>query len=144
MSRPTKYKPEYAEQAKGLAALGAVDTDLASFFKVDISTIYRWKVKFPDFCEALNEYKAKANDLVERSLFERAIGYSCPETKVFMTEGGPVEVNVMKRYPPDTTAQIFWLKNRKPDEWRANPEGEKGSGNDLSEAVNKLIDKLPD
>lgn len=115
----TKYKPEYKEQAKKLCALGAIDEDIADFFEVDVRTIYNWKNEFPEFKEALQEAKDLVDAKVVRSLFERATGYSCTDTKFASHEGKITDVQEYTRhYPPDTTAQIFWLKNRKPDEWR--------------------------
>jgi hypothetical protein len=46
------------------------------------------------------------------------MGYSAPEDKIFNNDGKPLIVPTVKNYPPDTTAVIFWLKNRRPDEWR--------------------------
>lgn len=116
--RPTAYQPEYAEQAKKLCALGATDAQLADFFQVAVSTIALWKVKHQEFSDALKLAKAKADEMVEQSLFRRAMGYECEETDIRVIEGQIVETTVRKVYPPDTTAMIFWLKNRKPAEWR--------------------------
>ena len=52
VGRPSKYKSEYAEQARKLCLLGATDTDMADFFDVDEATINRWKLDFPEFCES--------------------------------------------------------------------------------------------
>lgn len=116
--RPTAYQPEYAEQAKKLCALGATDAQLADFFQVAVSTVALWKVKHQEFSDALKLAKAKADEMVEQSLFRRAMGYECEETDIRVIEGQIVETTVRKVYPPDTTAMIFWLKNRKPAEWR--------------------------
>ncbi|TMO12488.1 hypothetical protein CWB56_18595 [Pseudoalteromonas sp. S185] len=66
--RPTDYKPDYAEQAAKLGALGATDFELADFFKVDTRTIYRWKNVHEDFCQALIVGKEKSDTRVERAL----------------------------------------------------------------------------
>ena len=116
--RPTKYKPEYSDQARKICTLGATDEDIAVFFEVDRSTVNRWKISHQEFCDALKAGKSVADDRVERSLYERANGYTHDEDKIFMHEGQPVVVPTKKHYPPDTTAAIFWLKNRRPDEWR--------------------------
>lgn len=116
--RPTAYQPEYAEQAKKLCALGATDAQLADFFQVAVSTVALWKVKHQEFSDALKLAKAKADEMVEQSLFRRAMGYECEETDIRVIEGQIVETPIRKIYPPDTTAMIFWLKNRKPAEWR--------------------------
>ena len=118
--RPSKYKPEFVEQAAKLCALGATDKDLADFFGVHVDTIDQWKSVHTDFSESLKESKAKADAKVERSLYERANGYSHKAVKIFMPASAvaPVYADYIEHYPPDTTACIFWLKNRRPDLWR--------------------------
>ena len=63
--------------------------------------------------------KQAADDRVERSLYQRANGYSHPAVKVFMTrDGKTIEHKYTEYYPPDPTSMIWWLKNRRPDRWR--------------------------
>lgn len=116
--RPSSYKPEFAQQAEKLCKLGATDADIASFFEVDVRTIYNWKIDYEDFFQALKRGKEEADELVERSLFKRATGYSHDAVKILQHEGQPVVIPYVEHYPPDTTAAIFWLKNRRPDAWR--------------------------
>lgn len=119
MARPTKYKPEFAEQAKHLCQLGATDRDVAEFLGVAEYTVRRWSARYPEFCAALKVGKAEADARVEQSLYRRATGYTHEEEKVFCNADGKVtRVKTLKHYPPDTTACIFWLKNRNPAEWR--------------------------
>lgn len=120
--RPTLYKAEYAEQAKKLCELGATDAQLADFFEVAVSTVSLWKVKHQEFSDALKVAKEKADELVEQSLFRRAMGYECDEVDIRVIEGQVVQTPLRKIYPPDTTAAIFWLKNRKAAEWRDKVE----------------------
>jgi len=120
--RPSKYKAEYAEQAKKICNLGATDVELADFFKVSVSTLNLWKVEHQEFSESLKVGKAPADERVKFSLFHRATGYSHPEDDIRVIDGEIVITPTIKHYPPDTTACIFWLKNRLPDEFRANPE----------------------
>ncbi|WP_313319506.1 hypothetical protein [Stenotrophomonas sp.] len=121
--RPTKYKAEFAKQAKFLADKGCTDPEVAAFFEVALSTVSLWKLKHPEFSEALRLGKAEADGRVERALFERATGYSHADTHVSSYLGEVTLTPVMKHYPPDSTAMIFWLKNRKPEHWRDKPEG---------------------
>jgi hypothetical protein len=97
---------------------------MADFFGVSVATLYRWKNDHPDFCEALKEAKAEADARVEESLYQRAIGYTHEAVKIFMPSGAPEPVIVpyKEHYPPDTTAGIFWLKNRQPERWRDRQE----------------------
>lgn len=116
--RPPKFRPEFIAQAEKLCRLGATDLDIADFFEVDVRTIYRWKNGDEGFCQALKSGKEASDDRVERSLYARATGYTFDAVKVFQHLGGPVIVPYREHLPPDTTAAIFWLKNRRPDEWR--------------------------
>lgn len=120
--RPSKYKPEYAEQASKLCFLGATDEMLADFFHVSVPTLNKWKKDYPDFLKSLKESKDLLDSKVEHSLFERAMGYKHNEDKIFNNNGEPLIVPTVKHYPPDTTAMIFWLKNRQPEKWRDKQE----------------------
>lgn len=124
VGRPTKYKEEYAAQAKKLCTLGATDAQLADFFEVSVSTINLWKVKHQEFSESIKVPKAEADERVEQSLYKRAMGYEHDEVDIRVVEGQIVQTPIRKFYPPDTTAAIFWLKNRKPTEWRDKQEME--------------------
>lgn len=126
--RPTKYKPDFARQAEKLCAKGFIDEELADFFGVAVSSIYEWKSKHPEFSEAIKRGKTPSDEEVERSLYERATGYRCVETKVFMHEGRAVTTDVIKQYPPDTGAAAFWLKNRRPKDWRDKRETDLNHG----------------
>ncbi len=122
--RPTDYKAAYAEGARALASKGATDAEIADFYGVDVRTIYRWKNTHDEFCQALKAGKEIADERVERSLYHRAIGYEQEEVKIFMPAGAekPVYAPYTAKVAPDTTAAIFWLKNRRPDLWRDKTE----------------------
>ena len=122
--RPTKYRPEFAEQAKKLCKLGATDLDLAEFFDVTDRTIYRWSQAHHEFCQSLKAGKDEADDRVERSLYMKAVGFEREEVKIFMPAGAlePVYAPFTAYHAPDTTAALFWLKNRRPGEWRDKQE----------------------
>ena len=118
--RPTAYKPEYAEQARKLCEFGATDQEMADFFNVDVRTLYRWKGDHPDFCQAQKVGKDYADTRVERSLYQQAIGYEQEEVKIFMPANAatPVYAPFRAKVAPSATAAIFWLKNRRRDDWR--------------------------
>lgn len=116
--RPTKYKPEYVELAFNYSLLGATDAQMAKYFDVSEQTLNAWKWQFPEFLEALKKGKEEADASVAKRLYHRAKGYTHKEDKIFLHEGEPVVVPTEKHYPPDTTAAIFWLKNRQRDKWR--------------------------
>lgn len=140
MARPAKYQPEFAAQAAKLCLLGATDQEIADFFEIDVRTVYRWKHDHEEFCQALKGGKEVADERVERSLYQRAIGYEQDEVKIFMPGGAsePVYAPFRAKIAPDTTAAIFWLKNRRSGEWRDKTE------TDLNANVNvNAVEWLP-
>ena len=120
--RPTDYRAEYADQAAKLCALGATDFELADFFGVDTRTIYRWKNTREEFCQSVMIGKETADARVERSLFNRAVGYTYESEKVFQFQGEIIRAPIVEHVPPDPGAAFNWLKNRKPDVWRDKKE----------------------
>ncbi|MBG6289519.1 terminase [Pseudomonas nitroreducens] len=142
MARPSKYRPEFVEQACKLCKLGLTDKEIAKFFEVTESTLNKWKLDYPEFSESLKGGKTLADAEVASKLFHRATGYEHPDTDIRVVNGVIVETPLIKHYPPDTTAAIFWLKNRRPDLWRDKVEPE-DKGVDLAKALSELIGKLP-
>lgn len=124
MGRPTEYSEAYAGQARKLCELGATDEELASFFEVHVATIYRWKNTHAAFCDAIRTAKEVADERVERSLYQRAVGYEVDAVKIFMPAGAaePVYAKYREHIHADTTAAIFWLKNRRSQEWKDRAE----------------------
>ena len=118
MARPTNFKQEYIEQGQKLCKLGATDIEIADFFKTDIRTLYRWKTENEEFRHALKMAKEECDDRVEQSLYSRAMGYEHDEVDIRVVDHAIIQTPIRKYYPPDTTAAIFWLKNRKPKQWR--------------------------
>lgn len=128
--RPTGYRVEYVAQAERLAGLGATETEIADFFNVNGMTIRRWAHQHPKFCAALSVGRDRADDRAERSLYQNAIGYTYVEQQAvkvkkqrlegdkIITEEEVVVVEVERAKPAETSAAIFWLKNRKPHLWR--------------------------
>jgi transposase-like protein len=128
--RPTAYKPEYAKEAFEYCAIfGADDKMLAKKFGVAESTLYLWKLKHNEFSEALKAGKEEFDTKnVEKALRDRALGYEHDDVHISNYQGEITVTPIKKKYPPDTTACIFWLKNRQPDKWRDKQELEH-SGN---------------
>lgn len=123
--RPSKYKDEYTEQAYKLCLLGATDKELADFFNVQESTINYWKEHQEGFSESLKRGKEQADALVASKLFHRAIGYEHEDTQFATFQGEITDSQTyIKHYAPDTTAAIFWLKNRQPSKWRDKTDHE--------------------
>ena len=121
--RKSEYRIEYADQALKLCLLGATDKELSEFFYVSEQTLNKWKKDYPEFLESLKKGKNIADANVASRLYNRAIGYNCKATK-FATSNGKItdSKEFIEHYPPDTTAAIFWLKNRQPEKWRDKKE----------------------
>ena len=120
--RPSAYRREYAHFALHHTMLGATDADLAELFNVSEVTINAWKKKHPDFLKSLKKGKMEADAKVVEALYLRATGYDAPTVKLFNQNGKIIEHKFFQHYPPDVTAQIFWLKNRQPQQFRDKPE----------------------
>ena len=104
----------------GWARRGLTDAEICQKIDLHVATLCEWKKKYPDIGEALKSGKEVADIIVENALFRKAIGYRVKEGSYKADNSGnlvPVSA-VEKDIPPDTTAQIFWLKNRRPDLWR--------------------------
>lgn len=118
IGRPSKYKVAYNEQAYKLCLLGATDKDLADFFGVCEDTINEWKKKKAGFSESLKGAKKEADAKVVKSLYQRACGYEHSDIHFSSYEGDVTQTPHIKYYAPDTTACIFWLKNRDKENWK--------------------------
>jgi hypothetical protein len=118
VGRPSKFDPEYVEQARKLALLGATDEEMAAFWGVSVPTLHAWRKAHPDFLKSTMAGKLGADAEIAESLHHRAKGYSHRAVKIFQYEGQPVEVPFTEHYPPDTQAASLWLRNRQPDKWR--------------------------
>ena len=119
--RPTKYKKEYAEQARKICKLGATDLQLSDIFGVAESTIYKWKKDHPEFSEALKSGKLTSIGKVELSLFQKATGYSHADTHISNYQGEITKTEITKHYPPSDKAIIYYLNNLAPEKYRNQP-----------------------
>lgn len=117
-----KYKewldPEGLLKIEGWARDGLVDEQIAQNIGINPATLYDWKKKYPEISKALKKGKEVVDRQVENALLKRALGYKYEETKTEKTNEGKKVTVTVKEVVPDTTAQIFWLKNRKPEQWR--------------------------
>lgn len=104
---------------QGWARDGLSNEQIAYNMGISDRTLYKWQKKNVQFKQALKVGKDTADRQVENALFKSALGYEYKEEVV--TNDGRV-VTVTKHKPANTTAQIFWLKNRKPEQWRDKRE----------------------
>ena len=141
--RPTKYKPEYDELAFNYSLLGATDVEMAGFFDIDQSTLHDWKKKYPEFSKAIKSGKEDADANVVKSLYKRAQGYSITEEKEERQKNKVLKVTrAEKHIPADTTAAIFWLKNRQKAAWRDKQEIEHSGSIDVAERLMRARDNV--
>ena len=145
-------EPDKLIQLEAWARDGLTDEQIAGNMGINVRTLYLWKKKNVQIFQSLKIGKEVADIEVENALRKKALGFRETEQtvttrKTVEYENGkrireisePIVTEVEKYYPPDTTAQIFWLKNRKPEKWRDKQEQKV----DLTEAV-KIVDSIGD
>lgn len=132
--------PEGLLKIEGWARDGLIDEQIAQNIGIRAATLYEWKKRFPEISEALKRGKEVIDRQVENALLKRALGYEYEEVKEKFEGGILTERTVTKKeVVADTTAQIFWLKNRKPDTWRDKPEGTQKGDTSLFEGIVKTV-----
>jgi hypothetical protein len=97
--------------------LGATNDGLAERLDVSVRTIGSWIATLPEFSDAVKRGRQVADEAVVSALFARATGMERKMTKVFFHDGQPVTAHYTVELPPDVRACIFWLRNRRPEEW---------------------------
>lgn len=131
VGRPSSFKPEFIEQGYSLALLGATDAELAAAFDISVDSLNVYKKQHPEFSASLKAGKTAADAQMAASLYKRGLGFEFIEKQPIklkeveyengrrVRETERVEiVDVQRVVPPDTTAAIFWLKNRRKQDWR--------------------------
>ena len=145
-------------QIEAWARDGLTEEQIAANMGICRDTLHEWKKKFPDISDTLKRGKAIIDIQVENALLKRALGYTYVETtreqvidydpKTGEKTGSHMEITktVTKEVQPDTTAQIFWLKNRKPDVWRdkrdVGVEGTINTNNPFAELTTEELKQL--
>ncbi len=150
--RKNKYRTHVAPFLKEIgqmAADGATEAEIAAKLRVAYSTFKSYKYKHRELQEVLLTSKELADLNVEAALYRRAKGYTTREItreRRLNRQTGEYEMIetkiVEKEVPPDTTADMFWLKNRRPDEWREHQSIDVGMP--VSEAAEKIQEILSD
>ncbi len=125
--RKSRYNAKmHPRRATELVELGLTDKELAEAFGVHVDTIYEWQKRYPEFSESIKRAKEKPDGEVVAALHKRAIGYTYDAQEVTAAgeknaDGSSRVIKVVQKkihVPADPTSMIFWLKNRRPQEWR--------------------------
>ncbi len=131
-------------KVQGWARDGLSDEQIAHNIGINKGTLCVWKNRFPEFADAIKKGKEVVDREVENAMLKRALGYEYDEVTqepVTDKDTGITEMRVTKRVTkqiaPDVTAQIFWLKNRKPDEFRDKRDVELSGHVDLGSIIEK-------
>ncbi len=125
-------EPESLILLEGWARDGLTDEQIAHNMGITVKTLWVWKNKYGKLCNALKKGKEVVDTIVENALLKRALGYRYDEVTI---EDGIETKRVTKEVQPDTTAQIFWLKNRRPDKWRDKQKEE----TDTTSAIDNFL-----
>ena len=115
--------PENKTRIRGWCLDGLIDKQIYKNMGISRTTFYKWKSENSEFADLLKRGKEIADREVENALFKSATGFMGPDDKY---------------YPPNTTAQIFWLKNRKQDDWRDKRETDVNVSTRISDTASKV------
>jgi hypothetical protein len=130
--RPSSYDKKFVKIAESLCRLGATDLEVADTLGIAVNTLYSWKAHHKEFSDALKNAKDSADDRVERSLYQRAVGYTFESEKIAINSAGDItRAPYREHVPPETGACAFWLKNRRKEHWRDRHEVEVGGVGDF-------------
>jgi len=136
-------EPEGLLKLEGWARDGLTDEQIAENIGIRRETLYTWAKTYPNISNTLKRGKEVIDRQVENALLKRALGYKYTEITKENIEGMMVKTKeVVKEVVPDTTAQIFWLKNRKPAEWRDKQNVELSGSIDNSIKLNDILSQL--
>ena len=143
----TTFLPQYCQVALQMCRMGATDMDLANAFDVTFGTIKKWQVTYQAFADSCRVGQEYADERVKRGLFQRAVGYDHPATKIIVCDKQVEEIEYIEHYPPDISAAKYWLNNRQPEEWADKTQAQitGKDGKDLVPPAAKVdLSSMPD
>ena len=139
VGRPTKYEGEATlKKTRKFVEAGFTLEQLAIGLDVNEDTIHEWQNVHPEFSELLKETKAFCDEVIERSLFNRARGMT---RKTVTIESDGTTTEKIEDVPPDATSMIFWLKNRKRELWKDRQDIEHSGTVDIAP---QIVMKVPE
>lgn len=136
-----KWNPQYVDVAKALLRKGATTFELAEAFGISSRTILKWRAMYPEFDAAFDGLGPEFDSRIERTLAERAMGYTYEAVKIFNHKGIPVVVPYVEHVPPDVGAIKHWLAVRQPQKWRVKEEIELTGNEAFAEIFRKMGEK---
>lgn len=132
MARSSKYETHVAPRLTEIedwVRNGATDEEVAKRLGIAYSTLREYKNEFSAFSAVLKKSKEYVDAQVENALLKRALGYDFQEITKEFKNGELVPTKIVKKHiAPDIKAQIFWLKNRRPEQWSDKPMQGKDKG----------------
>lgn len=140
-------EPEGLLLLQSWARDGLTDEQIAKNIGISRSTLSEWKNKYPDISDTLKKGKEIVDIQVENALLKRALGYEyeeVEESETFNPDTGETTKTrrIIKHVVADTTAQIFWLKNRRPDKWRNREEIEVRNDSSTNEILKSIAEQV--
>lgn len=143
MANLSKYNPEYHDDwAWSLAIKGATNEEIAQAFGISTRTFIRWRQEHESLDKAVTEGKDIADSKVEKSLYQRAIGYKVTDTEKIVDldlqtgeQKSMRAKTVEKNIVPDTMAIMYWLNNRRRTQWSQRQEVALSAGDDSEDVV---------
>ena len=142
--RPKKYDSINLEQVEYAGGLGLTDKEISKLLGISEATLNNYKKQYPEFLESLKKGKEIADEEVIKSLYRRALGYSHPEVHISNYQGKVTVTDIIKHYPPDVMACVYWLNNRIPTEWKNRREDISSDDKILPIEINVRSNSRPD
>jgi hypothetical protein len=130
--RPTKYDQSLLDLAYRCGKAGLIDEQIAIMLGVAPSTYYAWLQEHPEFSEALKGGAGDKKARLRNTMFQKAIGFTVPEEKVFLHEGKPIRVPTFRHVQPSDTMLIFLACNLMAEEYKHVQHIQNGGGVDVN------------
>jgi hypothetical protein len=137
------YKPEYAQLAAVVVSVyGSTPAELGKVFGVPAPFIMRWINQHSDFRDAVENATKNCNIMVMQRLFRQCMGYKVKTERLFYDgrAGKVIKGTYTETVKPDTTAMVFWLKNRMPDKW-VDKVAAQVDGKGIADELQKVFDQ---
>lgn len=137
--QPSKKELINLQFIEALYSFNVIDEQICQLLGITRQTLDNWK-KDEKFFAAIRRGKKISNERVEKTLFERATGYTHPEEDIRVVRGEIKRTPILRHYPPETAAMTFWLKNRDKEKWRDKQDIDIGLS---EETLNTVLSLLP-